>query len=292
MPRGCGLLSADAALLDEAVALAAQSDVAIVVLGYSQAIEGEEGQEEGLPEGVRSQGDRTSLDLPEAQEALLRAIHQTGTPTVLVLLNGSAIALNWAEKHVPAIVEAWYPGEAGGTAIADVLFGDINPAGRLPVTFYRSVDDLPPFADYAMQGRTYRYFVGDPLYPFGFGLSYTTFEYGSITTSAATLSHEDMLELSVDVSNRGVRAGDEVTQGVHPCRPRWLPVVPACRLSARLPGAWRDTRADLPPADVCLRACYRRRPTCTGAGPVHHLCRRRPARMVRRCEVSCRYCDQ
>jgi beta-glucosidase len=106
---------------------------------------------------------------------------------VVVLLNGSALALNWANDNVPAIVDAWYPGEEGGTAIADVLFGDYNPGGRLPVTFYKSVDQLPPFTDYSMQGRTYRYFKGEPLYPFGFGLSYTKFQYRKPQLSAATI---------------------------------------------------------------------------------------------------------
>src|SRR6185312_2556997 len=114
-------------------------------------------------------------------------------PTVLVLMSGSALATNWAQEHVPAIVETWYPGQAAGTAIADVLFGDYNPAGRLPVTFYRSVNDLPPFDDYAMKNRTYRFFTGTPLYPFGFGLSYTTFTYKNLQIASASAKSEDTI---------------------------------------------------------------------------------------------------
>jgi len=131
---------------------------------------------------------------------------------VLVLLNGSALAVNWAQQNVPAIVEAWYPGQAGGSAIADVLFGDYNPAGRLPVTFYKSTSDLPPFEDYAMKGRTYRYFTGTPLYPFGHGLSYTTFAYRNLRASAARVAAADTVGVSVDVTNSGSIAGDEVVQ--------------------------------------------------------------------------------
>ena len=127
-----------------------------------------------------SGGDRVRLGIPRVQEALLQQVSALGKPVVLVLLNGSAVAVNWARDHVPAIVELWYPGQAGGTALADVLFGDYNPAGRLPVTFYKSEDQLPPFDDYSMKGRTYRYFEGEPLYPFGYGLSYTAFTYRNL----------------------------------------------------------------------------------------------------------------
>jgi beta-glucosidase len=120
--------------------------------------------------------------------------------------------VNWAQEHVPAILEAWYPGQAAGTAIADVLFGDYNPGGRLPVTFYRDVADLPPFEDYRMAGRTYRFFDGVPLYPFGHGLSYTTFAYDRLRTSADTLRSDGTLTVAVEVTNTGARAGDEVVQ--------------------------------------------------------------------------------
>jgi beta-glucosidase len=142
----------------------------------------------------------------------MEKITALGKPTVLVLLNGSALAVNWAQEHVPAILEAWYPGQAAGTAIADVLFGDYNPGGRLPVTFYRSVDDLPPFEDYHTDGRTYRFFKGQPLYPFGFGLSFTTFQYSNPRVSRATLAAGDSVTFTVDVKNGGARAGDEVVQ--------------------------------------------------------------------------------
>jgi beta-glucosidase len=135
-----------------------------------------------------------------------------GKPMVLVLLNGSALAVNWANENVPAIVEAWYPGQAGGDAIADVLFGDYNPGGRLPVTFYKSVEDLPPFEDYRMEGHTYRYFRGETLFPFGYGLSYTTFAYSNLQLSAKTIKPTETLTISVDVQNTGQRAGDEVAQ--------------------------------------------------------------------------------
>jgi beta-glucosidase len=134
-----------------------------------------------------------------------------GKPVVLVLLNGSALAVNWARDHVPAIVEAWYPGEAGGDAIADVLFGDYNPAGRLPVTFYRSADQLPAFTDYRMAGRTYRYFTGEPLYPFGYGLSYTSFAYRNLRLPGEARVGAPVA-VSVEVQNTGQTAGEEVVE--------------------------------------------------------------------------------
>jgi beta-glucosidase len=180
----------------------------IFVAGLSQILEGEEGQEEGVSEGKRSQGDRQGLELPDAQEELLKALHATGKPVVLVLLNGSPISLNWASEHIPAILEAWYPGQSGGMAIAEALFGDYNPGGRLPLTFYRSVADLPAFTDYAMRGRTYRYFQGPVTYPFGWGLSYTRFTY----TGLVAERQEGTIRLQVTVQNRGEMAGDEVVQ--------------------------------------------------------------------------------
>ena len=193
----------------EAVKAARQADAVVLFLGLTARLEGEEMRVE--LEGFRG-GDRTRIDLPAAQERLLERIVAVGKPTVLVLLNGSALAVSWAQQHVPAIVEAWYPGQAAGTAIADVLFGDYNPGGRLPVTFYKSVDDLPPFDDYRMEGRTYRFFKGTPLYPFGYGLSYTSFAYKQLRTSARTLRADDTLTVRVDVTNTGQREGDEVVQ--------------------------------------------------------------------------------
>src|SRR5207247_11072039 len=157
-------------------------------------------------------GARTRIDLPDAQQRLLERIVAVGKATVLVLMSGSAVAVNWAQEHVPAIVEAWYGGQAAGSAVADVLFGDYNPGGRLPVTFYKSVNDLPAFDDYRMAGRTYRFCQGTPLYPFGYGLSYTTFAYKNLRTSATTLRAADTAVIWVDVTNTGRRPGDEVAQ--------------------------------------------------------------------------------
>ncbi|MBN2046791.1 MAG: glycoside hydrolase family 3 C-terminal domain-containing protein [Anaerolineaceae bacterium] len=214
---GCDLAEETTDLFDEAVELVRDSDIAVVVLGLSQLFEGEEGQDEGNPPGQRSFGDRTEIDLPGVQEALLREIDQTGKPVVLVLLNGSALAINWAQKNIPAILEAWYPGQAGGLAVGDVLFGDYNPSGRLPVTFYQSVDDLPPFREYSMANRTYRYFEGIPLYPFGYGLSYTQFAYSELSLNKPVLSDvvvakDESLDFDFVVKNVGNMAGYEVAQ--------------------------------------------------------------------------------
>jgi beta-glucosidase len=196
-------------LRNEALQKAREADVVVMALGLSPSLEGEE--MDVKTEGF-SGGDRTSLDLPKAQEELLEAVQATGKPVVLVLLSGSNLAVNWAKDNVPAIVQAWYPGEEGGKAIADVLFGDYNPAGRLPVTFYKSVDQLPLFNDYNMQGKTYRYFKGEPLYPFGYGLSYTRFKYGNLKLSSKKVKPSENVQVSVDVQNIGERGGDEVVQ--------------------------------------------------------------------------------
>ena len=197
-----------ASLEADAVAAAKQADAVVMFLGLTARLEGEEMSV--TLDGFRG-GDRTSIELPGAQQRLLERIVAVGKPMVLVLLNGSALAVNWAQANVPAIVEAWYPGQAGN-AIADVLFGDYNPAGRLPVTFYGSVSDLPAFDDYRMAGRTYRFFKGQPLYPFGHGLSYTTFTYANLRTSADSAGTNDTVLVSVDVTNSGKRSGDEVVQ--------------------------------------------------------------------------------
>jgi len=201
--------SGDRILHDDAVSKARQADVVVMVLGISPSVEGEE--MEVKLEGFRG-GDRTDISLPKMQEELLKEVHALGKPVVVVLLNGSALAVNWANDNVPALLEAWYPGQEGGTAIADVLFGDYNPGGRLPVTFYKSVDQLPPFEDYRMQGRTYRYFKGEPLYPFGFGLSYTKFNYDNLRLSAIKVKAGEDLRISAEVRNVGELAGDEVVQ--------------------------------------------------------------------------------
>jgi len=193
----------------DAIAVARKAEAVIVVIGLSPALEGEE-----MPVDVEGfvGGDRTDIRLPRPQEELLRQLHALGKPTVLVLLNGSALAVNWAAEHIPAIVEAWYPGQAGGDALADVLFGNYNPAGRLPVTFYKSAEDLPPFEDYQMEGRTYRYFRGEPLFPFGYGLSYTTFKLDHLHIDQSEVEAGGQVAVSADVTNTGDRTGDEVVQ--------------------------------------------------------------------------------
>jgi beta-glucosidase len=192
-----------------AIEAAKNADVVVLALGLSPALEGEEMPVEAP--GFRG-GDRVDIGLPGPQEELLEQIHALGNPVVLVLMNGSALAVNWAADNVPAIIEAWYPGQAGGQAIADVLFGDYNPAGRLPVTFYKSVEDLPPYEDYQMEGRTYRYFRGEALYPFGYGLSYTTFTYSNLQLSDKAIARDKTVTVSADVQNTGDLAGDEVAQ--------------------------------------------------------------------------------
>src|ERR1700691_5454258 len=193
---------------DEALTVDGQGGVVLMFLGLSPRLEGQEMkvQVEGF-----SGGDRVRLGIPRVQEALLQRVSALGKPVVLVLLNGSAVAVNWAREHVPAIVELWYPGQAGGTALADVLFGDYSPAGRLPVTFYQSENPLPALDDYNMKGRTYRYFEGEPLYPFGYGLSYTTFSYRNLQAPDDARAGVPV-RVSVEVENSGKRDGEEVVQ--------------------------------------------------------------------------------
>ncbi len=194
--------------LREALELAAWADVVILALGLSPRLEGEE-MPVDLP-GFRG-GDRTDIGLPRVQEEFLQQVAERSSRVALVLFNGSALAVNWASEHLPAILEAWYPGEAGGKAVVNALFGDVNPAGRLPVTFYRTVEDLPPFDDYRMENRTYRFYRGDVLYPFGFGLSYTHFAYDNLTVPDEVRAG-DPVAVAVEVENVGARAGDEVVQ--------------------------------------------------------------------------------
>jgi len=192
-----------------AIEAARNADVVVVVMGITSELEGEE-----MPvseEGFKG-GDRTSIDLPKSEEQLLEAVAATGRPVVLVLANGSALAVNWAKEHVNAILESWYAGEEGGAAVAETLSGKNNPAGRLPVTFYTGVEQLPPFEDYAMKGRTYRYFEGQPLYTFGHGLSYTTFAYSGLTLPKSAIKAGDPCTTEVTVTNTGKREGDEVAQ--------------------------------------------------------------------------------
>jgi beta-glucosidase len=193
----------------EAVAAAKDADVVIAVLGITSELEGEEIQ---VSEPGFKGGDRTNLDLPKPEEDLLEALVVTGKPVVLVLTNGSALAVNWAKEHVNAILDAWYPGEEGGAAVAETLSGKNNPAGRLPVTFYKDTSQLPNFENYSMEGRTYRYFTGKPLYPFGYGLSYTTFSYSDLSVPRTAVSAGDPVSADVTVTNTGKVAGDEVVQ--------------------------------------------------------------------------------
>ncbi len=192
-----------------AIAAARQADVVIAVVGITSHLEREEAPID-LPGFVG--GDRTSLAMPAPEENLVRAVAATGKPLVVVLMNGSALAVNWEKAHASAILEAWYSGEEGGAAIAATLSGRNDPAGRLPVTFYTGVDQLPKFEDYSMAGRTYRYFDGQPLWPFGYGLSYTTFRYGHLTLPAGSIAAGAPLAASVRVTNTGKVAGDEVVQ--------------------------------------------------------------------------------
>jgi beta-glucosidase len=195
-------------LKEQALAAARASDAVIMVMGLSPQLEGEE-----MPVDVPGfkGGDRVDIGLPRPQEELIEAVAATGKPVVLVLLNGSALAVNWAAEHIPAILTAWYPGQAAGIAIADVIFGKYNPAGRLPVTFYKSTRELPLFTNYNMEGRTYRYFRGEPLFPFGHGLSYTVFRYSNLKLPAK-VNAGDNAWISVTVKNTGTVDGEEVVQ--------------------------------------------------------------------------------
>jgi beta-glucosidase len=196
-------------LRTQALDIINKSDVVLAFVGLSPNLEGEE-----MPVHIPgfSGGDRTEITLPAAQQQLLEAAKSSGKPLVVVLMNGSALAVNWAQQNADAILEAWYPGEGGSQAIAETLAGINNPAGRLPVTFYSSLDQLPPFDDYSMVNRTYRYFKGKPLYGFGYGLSYTAFAYSKLKLSTATLHAGDTLTVEADVTNTGKRSGEEVAE--------------------------------------------------------------------------------
>ena len=236
----------------EAVAAARDADVVVAVVGITSELEGEE-----MPvheDGFKG-GDRTSLDLPKPEQNLLEAVAATRKPLVMVLTNGSALGVNWAKEHANAILDAWYPGEEGGAAVAETLSGRNNPAGRLPVTFYKDVSQLPPFEDYSMKGRTYRYFEGTPLYPFGYGLSYTTFTYSGLTVPTDAMAAGSPVVAQVTVTNSGRRAGDEVVQLYLS-----FPDVPGAPLRALRAfqrvyleaGASRKVRFELSPRDMSM----------------------------------------
>jgi beta-glucosidase len=194
---------------ERAVVAARGADVVVAVVGLTARLEGEES---GLVLPGFFGGDRVDLNLPPPQQQLLEAVAETGKPLIVVLTNGSALVVNWAQEHAAAILEAWYPGEEGGIAVADVLAGAYNPAGRLPVTFYKSVAQLPPFTNYSMAGRTYRYFTEQPLYPFGYGLSYTTFRYKDAKVNFQEIAADGTVLVSVEVTNTGKTAGDEMVE--------------------------------------------------------------------------------
>ncbi len=208
--KGCrhtGEVNADSMKL--AVSKVKNADVILFVGGISPRLEGEEMRV--TVEGFKG-GDRTNIEIPAVQKEMVKALKATGKPVIYVLCTGSALALNWEEANVDAILNAWYGGEAAGTAVADILFGDYNPAGRLPVTFYKSIDQLPGFEDYSMKERTYRYMTESPLYPFGYGLSYTKFAYKSAKLSKSVICQTDSVIFTVEVQNTGKRDGDEVVQ--------------------------------------------------------------------------------
>jgi len=224
--------------------------VLVAVVGLTSDLEAEE---TGVTVPGFAGGDKTTLDLPADQLAMLDQARATGKPIVLVAMNGSPINLAWAKDHAAAVLEAWYPGETGGLAAANILTGRTNPSGRLPLTFYRSVADLPPFGDYAMTGRTYRYFTGTPVYPFGYGLSYTRFTYGPLTVTPARGGAEAGLRVTTRLTNTGDRAGEDVAQLylTFPDRPG-MPRV-ALRGFQRValrPGEARTVAFDLSPRDL------------------------------------------
>ena len=239
-------------LRDQAVEVARKSNLVIAFLGLSPEIEGEE-----MPVhlGGFDGGDRSAIELPAAQDKLVDALAATGKPLILILMNGSALALRDAGLKASAILEAWYPGESGGTAIVETLFGENNPSGRLPLTFYAGTSQLPPFEDYSMKGRTYRYFTGTPLFPFGFGLSYTRFLYGKGRLSSADLRAGGALEASVQIENAGIREGDETVEAY--LIPKNKPGAPRCWLAGfekvhLLKGEKRTVQMTIDPRQLSL----------------------------------------
>jgi beta-glucosidase len=234
---------------EEALEAARGADAVVFVGGLTGDVEGEE-MKVDYP-GFAG-GDRTDIRLPATQQKLLEALHATGKPVVLVLTTGSALGIDWARQNLPGILVAWYPGQRGGNAVADVLFGDVSPAGRLPVTFYSAGEQLPAFDDYAMAGRTYRYFGGEPLFPFGHGLTYTTFDYSGLRLDRARAAADDTLTATVTVRNSGQRASDEVVQlylrPLSPARERPLRELRGFQRVHLAPGESRELRFVVTPA--------------------------------------------
>jgi beta-glucosidase len=192
----------------EAVSIAERADVVVMCMGLDAGIEGEEGD----VSNEYASGDKKHLNLPGVQQDLIEAIHKTGKPVILVLLSGSALAVTWADENLPAIIQGWYPGEEGGSAIASMIFGDFSPSGKLPITFYRTTEELPDFKDYSMKNRTYRYMENEALYPFGYGLSYTKFEYSNLSVSKDTIQAGKTVEFKAVVRNIGNYESDETVQ--------------------------------------------------------------------------------
>lgn len=249
-----------AAQLAEAVAAARDADVVVAFAGLSPTLEGEALRLD-VPGFVG--GDRTKIELPEPQRALLAALAATGKPLVVVQMTGAAIADPWTKATADAAVAAWYPGQAGGTAIARLLAGDISPSGRLPVTFYAATRDMPAYIDYSMKNRTYRFFTGTPLYPFGHGLSYTRFAYAAASPAAVTIAAGDGLGTAVRVTNTGARAGDAVVQAyLAPVAPqpqgRTVPVLQRQLVgfarASLAPGESREVRLTIDPRSLSLVA--------------------------------------
>lgn len=256
--RGVGHVEMEKGALTPAqiAAQARKSDVILFIGGISPRLEGEEGDANGDRKYGFYCGDRTRTALPEIQTEMLKALKKTGKPVILLCMSGSAVSMPWEDQHLDAILQAWYAGQSAGEAICDVLFGDYSPAGRMPVTVYASDNDLPPFEDYSMTGRTYRYFQGKPLYPFGYGLSYTTFAYSDIHCAGSARTGETV-ECTVTVKNTGKVASDEVPQlyVVHPQDGRTQ--IPLCSLKGfrRIhlnPGESKEVTFTLTPYDLAL----------------------------------------
>jgi beta-glucosidase len=194
--------------ISEAISVAERSDSVIMCLGLDATIEGEEGD----AGNIYAAGDKNDLNLPCLQQKLLEEVYKTGKPVILVLSSGSALDVNWSDEHIPAIIQAWYAGAEGGKAIASLIFGDYSPSGKLPVTFYKTAEELPDFIDYSMKNRTYRYMENESLYPFGYGLSYTKFEYSSLIISKSQLKCGETANLKITVKNIGQYESEETVQ--------------------------------------------------------------------------------
>jgi len=206
--RNSGLSSFPCDRIAEAVIVAKNSDVVVLCLGLDESLEGEEGDQSN----ASASGDKPDLNLPGQQEKLLEAVYQTGTPVVLILMGGSALSVTWADEHVSAILDAWYPGAQGGRAVASVLFGECSPSGKLPITFYKTIEELPDFEDYAMENRTYKFMKNEALYPFGYGLSYSSFECKELTLTKSAVQAGESVGCSLTVENTGRYEADDIIQ--------------------------------------------------------------------------------